>query len=142
MTSEARRGFYHVCFAVPDLRAAMDELTAMAGVSWGEPVHSELGDWPYSLVFSREFPHLELISSVEGSPWHVERPGFHHLGWWTDCLDELPRSWEAAGALPCFDGRDHGRRFLYADAPASGARLEAVDAKQREDFLRRWAAGT
>lgn len=43
-------GFYHVCFAVPDLDEAMAELTAIAGVTFGEPISSQLGPWPYSLV--------------------------------------------------------------------------------------------
>ena len=133
-----RRSFYHVCFAVPDLSSAMNELTGMVGLAWDEPQHLSLGDWPYSLVFSRQFPHIELISSVEGSPWHTAQPIFHHLGWWAGCLGTTQQRWHDAGGLDYFDGRDHGRSFLYTDAPASGARLEAVDIAQRAGFLRRW----
>lgn len=138
----AESGFYHVCFTVPDLRAAMNELTELAGVSWGEPTRSQLGEWPYELVFSTHAPYFELISSAPGSPWHSEKPGFHHLGWWTNCLDRTLDEWSERGAQPFFDGRTHGRHFGYVDAPASGVRLEAVDARQQIDFVQRWGEGS
>lgn len=140
-TTVDRGGFYHVCFAVSDLEKAMAELTEMVGVTFGEPIRSKLGPWPYSLVFTREAPHIELVSSVEGSPWEASAPAFHHLGWWTACLPETIEAWVADGGMVHFDGRDHGRRFAYIDAPWSGARLEAVDSSQRPDFLRRWGTG-
>lgn len=132
-------GFYHVCFAVPDLDAAMRELTELVGARFGEPVHDLLGPWPYSLVFTDRAPHIELIRSVEGSPWQAESAHFHHLGWWTTCLATTIDSWRAAGTEMHFDGREHGRRFAYVDAPNSGMRLEGVDAAQRDNFVRRWA---
>ncbi|MFD4369487.1 VOC family protein [Rhodococcus sp. NPDC058521] len=134
--------FYHVCFTVPDLTAAMDELTRMVGVSWGEPTESQLGPWPYTLVFSTEHPHFELVSSVEGSPWYSEKPGFHHIGWWSNCLDRTMASWAAHGGESFFDGRGYGRNFGYVDALASGVLLEAVGMQQREAFVRRWQGGS
>lgn len=131
--------FYHVCFAVPDLEAAMRELTELVGVRFGEPVHDQLGSWPYSLVFTDRAPHIELISSVQGSPWTTDVARFHHLGWWTSCLAETINTWEAKGAEMHFDSREYGRKFAYVDAPSSGVRLEAVDAGQREGFFRKWA---
>lgn len=131
-------GFHHVCFAVPDLRAAMDELTALVGVAFGRPLSSRLGPWPYSLAFTEQPPHIELISSVEGSPWETTTPTFHHLGWWSRCLPETIEHWTDNGGGMRFDGREYGRRFAYVDAPRSGARLEAVDSVQRSDFLHRW----
>lgn len=130
---------YHVCFAVPSLEDAMHELTAMIGVSWGEPVRDRLGAWPYALVFSAEAPHLELVASTPDSPWGCAAPTFHHLGFWTHCLDDTVDSWLGDGGAMFHDGRQHGRRFAYVDAPRSGVRLEAVDDAQREGFLRRWA---
>lgn len=130
---------YHVCFAVPDLDAAMRELTAALGVSWGEPVESRLETWDYRLVFSREQPHIELISSVAGSPWEAIAPRFHHMGFWASCLDSALRTWEDAGGTMFYDSRTQGRRFGYVDLPASGVRVEAVDEIQREGFLARWA---
>ncbi len=129
--------FYHVCFAVPDLRAAMAELTELLGVHFNEPVHDQLGEWPYSLVITTAAPHIELISSVKGSPWEAATPTFHHLGWWSSCLDHTVDAWTNTGTIH-FDGRKEGRRFAYIDAPHSGLRLEAVDASQRADFLHRW----
>lgn len=132
--------FYHVCFAVPDLSSAMAELTDLVGVTWGEPTHDQLDDWPYALVFSLQFPHIELISSVEDSPWYAPEPRFHHLGWWSNCLPVTHRRWQEAGATTVFDGRDHGRHFFYTDATASGVRMEAVDVSRRPGFLHRWAS--
>lgn len=131
-------GFYHVCFTVPDLEAAMRELVDLVGVRFGEPVHGQLGPWPYSLVFTDQPPHIDLISSIEGSPWETGAARFHHLGWWTSCLADTIDSWASTGASMRFDGREHGRRFAYLDAPHSGVRLEAVDAAQRDGFLSRW----
>lgn len=134
-------GFYHVCFAVPDLDAAMHELTDLLGVRFGEPVRDRLGQWPYSLAFTDRAPHIELVSSVVGSPWETNTPTFHHLGWWTSCLADTIDSWTAApGTTMHFDGRKHGRRFAYVDAPHSGVRLEAVDSIQQGGFLERWVA--
>lgn len=126
---------------MPDLDAAMTELIEMTGVRFGEPVHDCLGEWPYSLVFTDTAPHIELIVSVSGSPWETDVPRFHHLGWWTSCLPDTVDSWSESGGEVQFDGREHRRRFVYVDAPRSGVRLEAVDAVQREGFLRRWTQG-
>lgn len=137
--ASAPDGFYHVCFAVPDLAAAMDELRDLLGVTFAEPTHSVLGEWEYSIAITAQAPHIELVRGGVGSPWETETPKFHHLGWWAACLDDKISGWEEAGAAMSFDGRDHGRRFAYLDAPHSGVRLEAVDLAQREEFLRRWA---
>lgn len=132
---------YHVCFAVPNLDAAMCELSAALGVSWGTPVESRLETWDYSLVFSREEPHIELISSVPGSPWEADSPRFHHMGFWASCLESTLDTWHAAGGTIFYDSRPQGRRFGYVDLPASGMRVEAVDEAQRENFLATWARG-
>ncbi|MQY31910.1 VOC family protein [Nocardia aurantia] len=140
VNSDHGDSFYHVCFAVPDLRAAMDELTTITGARWGTPVHDRLGDWPYSLVFTDRPPHIELISSVEGSPWHAPTPQFHHLGWWTSCLPDadITDSPLRDTATMYFDGRPFGRHFVYLDAPHSGARIEQVDRIQQRSFIDRW----
>ena len=129
---------YHFCFTVPDLPAAAEELSELLGVRFGEPLHSEIGEWPYSIAFSETEPHIELISSVAGSPWEAQSPHFHHLGFWSSCLDRTLADWAEAGTEPVFDGREYGRRFAYVDAPRSGVRLEAVDLSQQADFLSRW----
>lgn len=132
-------GFYHVCFAVPDLEAAMDELTTMVGVRWGTPARGRMGPWPYSIVFTDRRPHFELIASVAGSPWEAPVPRFHHLGWWTSCVSDTADAWTGSGGSMSFDGREHGRRFVYVDAPQSGVRLEAVADSQRPSFVEQWA---
>lgn len=131
-------GFYHICFAVPDLAKAMTELSDMLGVTFGTPVQSQLDGWPFTLVFTDQAPHIELICGGPRSPWETSRPVFHHLGWWTPDLAKTIADWAEAGGIPFFDGREHGRRFAYMDALNSGVRLEAVDLVQRDGFLDRW----
>lgn len=129
---------YHVCFAVPDLEAAMDELHQMTGATFGSPRESTLGPWSYRIAFTDRFPVIELIQGSPGSPWHTDAPRFDHLGWWSPDLDTTASCWSQAGAAMAFDGREHGRRFLYMHAPSSGVTLEAVDATQKADFISAW----
>ena len=141
MTDEthAELPIYHVCFAVSDLLAAMAELRALIGVTWGPPADEQFGDWAYRIVFSQAQPHLELIQGAPGSPWHTASARFHHLGVWTQDLSNCLSGWAAAGASIDFDGRTAGRHFAYAFAPNSGATLEAVDTVGRQSFSERWS---
>lgn len=135
---QAPEGFFHVCFAVPDLEAAMDEPRGLRGVTFADPTHSVLGESECSIAITAQAPHIGLGHGGKSSPWETKAPRFHHLGGWSACLDDTIRGWEEAGAPLACDGRDHGRRFAYLDAPASGVTLEAVDLVQRADPLRRW----
>lgn len=135
--------FYHVCFVVPDITAAMTELAALTGVQWGTPVEAVLDEWPYTIVFSTAFPHIELISGPPGSPWEVlDGPRFHHLGWWTNSLDTTACRWLTTGASPSYDGRPSGRSFAYFFAPSIGANLEIVDTSRQSDFHKTWSTNT
>jgi hypothetical protein len=121
----------------------MTELTDLTGVEWGTPVEAVLNEWPYTIVFSTEFPYIELISSTPGSPWEVtDGPRFHHLGWWTDSLDTTACRWLTTGATPSYDGRTAGRSFAYFLAPSIGTNLEIVDNSRQSDFLKTWANNT
>lgn len=143
--------FYHVCFAVPDIAAAMAELTELVGAQFGAVRDESLGGWEYTIVFTTTAPHIELVSGSPGSPWETTTPRFHHLGWWSDCLDETVEAWTGPAdsahdasvattgpiATMMFDGRAFGRRFAYVDGPRSGVRFEAVDRSGFAGFLER-----
>ncbi len=132
--------FYHVCFAVPDLEAAMDDLTTAAGIEWNTPRPDTLGAWPYRIVFSRTVPHIELIEGPPDSPWDTNTDGahFHHLGWWTHSLPDSADQLVEAGLPPDFDGCPYGRSFAYHRMDSIGARIEIVDTAAQAAFLQTW----
>lgn len=139
--NESPAPFYHVCFVVPDLPAAMRELSAAANVQWGAIRTGTLGDWQYELVISSHSPHIELISGPPGSPWDASQgPRFDHLGWWSQDLEYTTARWERAGLPASFDACPLGRRFAYFDVPSIGARIEAVDASGQAAFHQAWSA--
>lgn len=134
--------FYHICFAVPDLEAAMEDLTAAAGMSWNKPRADTLNGWPYRIVFSCSVPHIELIESTSGSPWDsTDGAHFHHVGWWARSLPDSARHMTESGFPQDFDGCPYGRNFAYHRMSSIGARIEIVDAAAQSDFLRVWNPG-
>jgi len=133
--------FYHVCFAVPELEAAMGDLDA-AGIEWSPPRADTLGGWSYRIVFSRTAPHIELIQGPSGSPWDAAGGAhFHHLGWWTHPLSGSARQLAEAGLPPDFDGCLYGRSFAYHRMDSIGARIEIVDMAAQPAFLQAWNPG-
>ncbi len=134
--------FYHVCFAVPDLEAAMGDLASAAGIEWSPPRTDTLGGWPYRIVFSRTVPHIELIQGPPGSPWDTtDSAHFHHLGWWTHSLSSSAHHLAAAGIPPDFNGCPYGRSFADHRIDSIGARIEIVDSAVQPAFLQAWNPG-
>ncbi|MGI8711434.1 MAG: VOC family protein [Acidimicrobiales bacterium] len=134
--------FYHVCFAVPDLEAAMGDLDAVAGIEWSPPQADTLGGWSYRIVFSRTVPHIELMEGPSGSPWDATGGAhFHHLGWWTHSLTGSTRQLAEAGLPSGFDGCPYGRSFAYHRMDSIGARIEIVDVAAQPAFLQTWNPG-
>jgi hypothetical protein len=43
----AMSAHYHVCFTVPDLRAAMSDPPSAAAVTWRKPRDGRIGDWDF-----------------------------------------------------------------------------------------------
>jgi len=130
---------YHVGFVVPDVAHAMAELTRSVGVQWNAIRDERLGSWSYRIVFSTVAPYVELIEGPPGSPWDAsDGARFDHLGWWSGALDETAARLEAHGWPIEFDGRAHGRRFVYHRVEAIGGRIELVDARNQPEFLRMW----
>jgi len=134
--------FYHVCFAVPDLEAAMGDLAAAVGIEWSPPQTDTLGDWSYRIVFSRTAPHIELIEGPVGSPWDAAGGAhFDHLGWWTHSLTGSAQQLAEAGLPQDFDGCPYGRSFAYHAVDSIGARIEIVDSAVQPAFLQAWNPG-
>ncbi|TDC72160.1 VOC family protein [Streptomyces hainanensis] len=136
-------GFYHVCFTVPELEAAMRDLTAAAGVRWSDPVASSIGDCDYRIVFTRGGPpFIELIQAAPGGPWgDTGAAGFHHLGWWTSDIAAGTDRLAAAGLPQAFTGCPLGRPFAYHRLDSIGAHVELVEAGRQPGFIDTWNPG-
>ncbi|MFE2161820.1 VOC family protein [Streptomyces lydicus] len=135
--------FYHVCFAVPDIERAMQDLQRTAGVEWSEPAAGKLGEWDYRIAFTRgDPPFIELIEGPAGSPWDASAGArFDHLGFWSGDVEQGSRRLENDGLPVDFSGCPHGRPFAYHRMDSIGARVELVDVSLQAGFLDRWHPG-
>jgi hypothetical protein len=135
--------FYHVCFVVPDLEAAMGGLSASTGVAWSEPRADRIGDWDFRIVFTTGgAPFIELIEGPEGSPWDCGgQARFDHLGFWSESVEGASAALSAAGMPEDFSGCPYGRPFAYHRVDAIGARVEMVDAARQAAFVDAWDPG-
>ncbi|MFF9644041.1 VOC family protein [Kitasatospora aureofaciens] len=132
--------FYHVCFTVPDLSAAMADLTTAAGVEWREPVAGRIGEWDYRIVFTAgDAPYIELIEAPAGGPWgDASEARFHHLGFWSSDVTAGAARLDTAGFSEAFSGCPYGRPFVYHRLDSIGAQVELVDLARQSDFLAAW----
>jgi hypothetical protein len=130
--------FYHTGIVVPELGAAAERLSTMAGYTWTKPIEGPVpirtnaGTQTVDLrfVYSMEAPHLELIEEVPGTPW-MAAPGnaVHHLGYFTDDFDASATALADAGfTLEMFHTSDGERPSLFAYYRSPDAvRVELVD---------------
>lgn len=137
--------FYHTGIVVPDLDAAMSRLSALAGYRWITPMSYTLPfrtatgvhELTSTIVYSLQSPHVELVQEVPGSPW-TAAPGnaVHHLGYFSDNLNESAQALEANGftleMTADVPGADLGLFAYYTDD--SGTRIEIVDRALFPDF--------
>lgn len=147
---------YHTGFVVPDLDAAMAELTTVFGVAWNAveerdmPVSTPDGhvDARMRFVYSRGgSPRLELLEPVPRTAWEAPSNAFglggaHHIGVWADDFAETSAALEAAGlprVLTFDDGSGGAVRFAYHRLP-SGPFVELVDGTRRAE-LEAWFEG-
>ncbi|OBJ09224.1 VOC family protein [Mycobacterium sp. 1465703.0] len=147
MTSLALRpeDFYHTGIIVPDLDAAMDRLSALAGYRWITPVSYTLPfrttsgtqEVTSTFVYSLQAPHVELINEVPGTAW-TAAPGnaIHHLGYWTDNLAESAKLLEDNGfAFEATADTAAPELALFAYyVDSAGTRIEIVDRALFPDF--------
>jgi nuclear transport factor 2 (NTF2) superfamily protein len=134
-------GFYHVCFVVPALKTAMEELQRGLGVKWSTPSSGQLGEWEYEIVFSREGPpFFELIEGPPGSPWDATTgPRCDHIGYWSRDLSHDKEEFAERGLAVDFDASPFGRPFAYHRLDSVGIRVELVDESLQAGFLETWA---
>lgn len=127
--SESER-FFHVGYAVPDLEAAMAELTATLGLRWQVPLSRAVGGLRWRVTFSLEGPtYVEMIEGGPGTPWEVgSAPLLHHVGRFTTDLGAELAKVVAAGGEVETDGRRFSGQWAYVRMPRSGARLELIEA--------------
>lgn len=137
---EPMTAFYHVCFAVPDIERAMDDLGRSVGAEWSAPAADRIGEWDFRIAFTRGGPpFIELIEGPAGSPWDASQGArFDHLGYWTSSIEEGARRLEDAGLTADFSGCPYGRPFAYHRVDSIGARVELVDVTRQAGFLQRW----
>ncbi|MFC5182974.1 VOC family protein [Actinomadura harenae] len=131
--------YYHVCFTVPDLGAAMRDLSRVASLTWREPRARRIGDWDYRIVFSEGPPYVELIEAAPGGPWgDTSKPGFHHFGFWSPDQEAESSRLEDEGFGVEFSGCPYGRPFAYHRVDSIGANVELIDVSARPGFLETW----
>lgn len=148
---------YHTGFVVPDVEAAMAELSRVFGVEWTDvedrrvkvltpegPVVGRL-----RFVYTRgDAPHLELLEPVPGTVW--DRPleatsglgAAHHVGVWAEDFVATSDRLVEAGfprLLTFDDGSGRPVGFAYHRLP-SGVLVELVDAARRGE-LEAWLRG-
>ena len=134
---------FHTGVVVPDLEAALAELTALFGCEWcdevrvDQPVRLPTGDTTVELQFrySRSTPRREVIQQQPGTLWMPADSGLHHLGYWSDdvaadsaALEQAGNVHEASGTGP-----DGSPTWAYHRSP-TGPRIELVS-RALEPFL-------
>jgi catechol 2,3-dioxygenase-like lactoylglutathione lyase family enzyme len=148
---------YHTGIRVPDLDAAMIELSATLGVTWATPMSSpaqpawtpEHGQQylPLRFTYSCEgSQHIELLEGPPGSIWDGrERPGVHHVGLWVDDVAAETRravenGWVCRLAQVSPD-EGYGT-YSYVEPPGSAMLVEFVASTALPRFERWWAGGS
>lgn len=135
--------FYHVCFTVPDLAAAMRDFTPAAAVEWQQPADDRIGEWDYRIVFTAGGPpFIELIEAPTGGPWgDTSQPCFHHMGFWTSDITAATARLNRNGLPETFAGCPYGRPFAYHYLDSIGAHLEVVGQQRQKSFVDTWHPG-
>lgn len=131
---------HHIGIIVPDLEAAMAEMTRFLGLRWTAPQERPDGDRKLRVVFSTTAPRIELIQGNHGGTWSVnEGPKLDHLAFWISdfeatsaAADEMEMTREAGGTA------SWGGRWAYVRTNDTGARVELCDERGREFFQRQW----
>ncbi|MGW1075437.1 VOC family protein [Streptomyces sp. NPDC002537] len=135
--------FYHVCFVVPDIGKAMDDLTRSTGARWTGILEDSLGEWDYRLAFTRGGPpYIELVQGPPGSPWDSSLGArCHHLGYWTTDVTRSSARLSGEGFTEEFNACPLGRPYAYHKVASLGVDLEMMDLSRQERFLAAWDPG-
>lgn len=136
---------YHTGIVVPDLEAATERFSTMAGYSWTRPIEGPLAirtadgrqTVDFRFAYSLQQPHIELIQEVPGTPWVARsNNAVHHLGYFTDDLATTASALQAHGFTLelCPAGDDEAPSiFAYYLSP-DAVRVEIVDRNIMGDF--------
>jgi hypothetical protein len=142
-TTEPRRNappYFQVGVLVEDIEAAREELGRALGLTFGEIVDRQNGEWLIRVCFALDGPpYLELIEGPPGSPWEaVGGSRIDHIGCWTPDIgagkDHLARE----GFALELDGSTYGGKFSYHRGPKSGLRVELLESSGEAAFYERW----
>jgi catechol 2,3-dioxygenase-like lactoylglutathione lyase family enzyme len=145
---------FHVGVRVPNIEAAMDELSLSLGLRWSSVQRRDQKVWlprqgatslDLKFTYSAEGPErIELLQGPRRSIWDGnDAPGVHHLGVWVDDVaDETERflkeGWtlEIAQVAP----QDGYGAFTYVRSP-NGILVEPVSSALKPMFEGWWAGG-
>jgi lactoylglutathione lyase len=87
---------YHSGLVVEDFDAEMAFLTDVIGHRWTQAfevdqtveIDGQIHTIPLRLAFSLTEPRLELVQAVPNTLWTPSNSGLHHLGYWSDDIDD------------------------------------------------------
>ncbi|BCP15011.1 VOC family protein [Mycobacterium paraintracellulare] len=87
---------YHCGLVVEDFDAEMAFLTDVVGHRWTQTfevdqtveLDGRVDTIPLRLAFSLTEPRLELVQAVPNTLWTPSTSGLHHLGYWSDDIDD------------------------------------------------------
>jgi catechol 2,3-dioxygenase-like lactoylglutathione lyase family enzyme len=146
---------FHTGIRVPDIDAAMAELSEQLGVTWAQLQERDQPVWtpetgaittPLRFTYSCEGPvHLELLQGQPGTHWYgADHPGPHHIGVWVDDVAATTEAAVAAGWTLMSAGKapeDAYGAFTYVRSP-QGIIVEPVWSAVQPAFERWWAGGS
>ena len=139
---------YHTGIVVDDLERTMQWLTDVAGYSWTDIVSVDQvvatpdGEVtiPMKMVYSGADPRLELLQTVQGTVWTPADSGVHHIGYWSDDVENDLATLESNG-MACevkSYNPDSSGSLLWAYAKGRiGPRIELVS-RNMEPFIAYW----
>jgi len=137
--------FFHIGLIVPDLDKAVARLGREFQLEWSTRIDVNVRMWTRDhgvrairarAIFSRQYPHLELVQAVAHTPLAVTagRP-VHHLGYWTDHLERDSQALAASGCPKIMCADDNGKMFGIAyHLRPDGLIVELVDRASYADW--------
>jgi len=143
---------FHVGIVVDDFKPARRWLTDTFGYEWGPDVQLEytmqLPDGPLTyqqhLQYSVTEPRLELVQSVDGTPFQPSSSGLHHVGYWCADVESTSAALVADGwAWECGVNLEDGSPGWAYHFNPIGVRIELVSRGMKERGMEAlWSAPT
>jgi hypothetical protein len=140
---------FHVGIVVPDLDAALAELTELGGYEWCGQMAIPTAVWlptgdttvEMRFAYSRTIPRLEVISALPGTVWEPADSGLHHLGYWSDDVSvDGARLTEQGFETEAIGQRPDGTPYWSYHRPAAGPRIELVSREVQAGLEGYWAS--